>query len=48
MQIFNSFGLNIFKANGYTIESLFNTPYFFGNYPITWDKYHPKVNVNKI
>lgn len=44
----NSFGLNIFKANGYTIESLFNTPYFFGNYPITWDKYHPKVNVNKI
>lgn len=44
----NAFGLNVFKANGYKTVSIFNSPYYFGTYPITWDEYHPKGNVNKI
>ncbi len=44
----NAFGLKIFQANNYKIESLFISPYFFGAYPITWDNYYPKANINKI
>jgi len=44
----NAFGLDVFKANGYKIKSLFPSPYFFSSHPITWDEYYPKDNVSKL
>ena len=44
----NAFGLNVFKENGYKTVSIFKSPYYFGAYPITWDEYYPKTNVNKL
>lgn len=44
----NAFGLDIFKENGYQTIGLFKSPYFFGSYPIRWDEYYPKDNVNDI
>ena len=44
----NAFGLNVFKANGYKTKTLFNSPYFFSSYPITWDEYYPKADVSKL
>lgn len=44
----NAFGLNIFKANGYKTLGLFTSPFFFSQYPITWDEYYPKSDVAKI
>ena len=44
----NAFGLNIFKKNGYDTVSVYKSPYFFGAYPINWDKFYPKANVKKI
>ena len=44
----NAFALDIFRANGYKVKSLFYSSYFFGSSPITWDEYHPKGDVTKI
>jgi hypothetical protein len=44
----NAFGLNIFKANGYKTFGLFTSPFFFSQYPITWDEYYPKSDVTKM
>ena len=44
----NSFGLNIFKANGYKTIGLFKSPHFFGSSPIKWDEYYPKGDVTKM
>ena len=44
----NAFGLEIFKANEYETIGLFTSPYFFGQYPISWDKYYPKEDVTKM
>ncbi|WP_440651115.1 sulfatase-like hydrolase/transferase [Candidatus Pelagibacter sp. HIMB1495] len=44
----NAFGLNVFKANGYDTVTIYKSPYFFGEYPITWDKFYPKANIKNI
>ncbi len=44
----NSFGLNIFKANGYKTIGLFKSPHFFGSSPIKWDEYYPEGDVTKM
>jgi len=44
----NAFGLDVFKVNGYKTFGLFPNPYFFGQYPITWDQYYPKNDITKI
>jgi len=44
----NSFGLDIFKANGYKTIGLFKSPHFFGSSPIKWDEYYPEGDVTKM
>ena len=44
----NAFGLDIFKANGYSTLGLFKSSYFFGSSPINWDTYYPKGDITKI
>ncbi len=44
----NAFSLNVLKANGYKNIGLFNSPYFFGQYPKSWDEYYPKDDISKI
>ncbi len=44
----NAFSLNVLKANGYKTVGLFNSPYFFGQYPKSWDEYYPKEDISKI
>ena len=44
----NAFSLKVLKANGYKNIGLFNSPYFFGQYPKTWDEYFPKEDLSKI
>ncbi len=44
----NAFGLEIFKANEYKTTGLFTSPFFFSQYPITWDEYYPKGDVTKM